>query len=227
MLYSGAYKQRVLLLVAVTVMFVLPPLMTAQSASSKSTIKVVLVSGGASGLSAGETDSFFSNLRGKLSQFASLSVLLKAEFARGLKKEDRAALEKCADVGCIQSLAGKAGFQRVPLCRITKKNSAYQFQADEFDVKKAQKLSGMTDNAECASAGDVDVFIRKVATRIGQALTHDTSVPESLRESKSNLWWYIGSAAAVGVAAGVYFIVEHKKQNSNTPSSLPLPPNFP
>jgi hypothetical protein len=186
-----------------------------------------LVSGGASGLSVGETDSFFSNLQGKLSQFAALSVFLKADFAKGLNKEDKAALEKCIDVRCVQTLAGKAGFQRVLLCRITKKNFAYQFQSDEFDVKKAQKLSGITENAVCASAGDVDSFIRKVAIRVGQTVTHDTSVPESLQESKSNLWWYIGSAAAVGVAAGVYFIVEHKKQNSSTPTSLPLPPNFP
>jgi hypothetical protein len=144
-----------------------------------------------------------------------------------LNKEDRAALEKCVDVSCVRTLAGKAGFQRVLLCRITKKNSTYQFQSDEFDVKKSQKISEVTDNAVCASTGDVDNFIRKVATRLGQTVTHDTSVPKSLQESKSNLWWYIGSAAAVGVAVGVYFIVEHKKQNSSTPTSLPLPPNFP
>lgn len=208
-------------------MFMLPPRLTAQPTSSKSTIKVVVVSGGASGLSAGETDSFFSNLQGKLSQFSALSVFLKADLARGLNKEDRAALEKCGDVSCVQSIAGKAGFQRVLLCRITKKNSMYQFQSDEFDVKRPQKLSEVTDNAACASAGDVDLFIREVAIRVGQTVTHDTSVPESLQESKSDLWWYIGSAAVVGVAAGVYYVVAHKKQSSGTPSSLPLPPNLP
>ena len=227
MLFFRVHIHRLLLLCTVAAMFVLPLQLTAQPASSKSTIKVVLVSGGTSGLSAGESDSFFSNLQGKLSQFTALSVFLKADFAKGLNKEDRAALEKCEDVACVQTLAGKAGFQKILLCRITKKNSVYQFQSDEFDVKKAQKLSEVTDNAVCASAGDVDLFIRKVAMRVGQTMTHNTSVPESLQESKSNLWWYIGSAAVVGVAAGVYYVVEHKKQNSSTPRSLPLPPNLP
>ncbi len=227
MLFFKVHKQRLLLLCTAAAIFVFPLRINAQPSSSASAIKVVLVNGGTSGLSAGETDSFFSNLQRKLSQFASLSVYLKADFAKGLSKEDRASLEKCVNVGCVQTLAGKAGFQRILLCRITKKNSTYQFQSDEFDVKKAQKLTQVTDNAVCASAGDVDLFIKKLALRIGQTMTHDTAVPESFQGSKSNLWWYIGSAAAVGVAAGAYFIVEHKKQNPSTPSSLPLPPNFP
>jgi hypothetical protein len=227
MRYFKMRTLRLLVISAVAAMFMLPPRLTAQHVSSRSTIKVVVVSGGASGLSAGETDSFFSNLQGKLSQFSDLSVFLKADLARGLKKEDRAALEKCGDVSCVQSIAGKAGFQRVLLCRITKKNSTYQFQSDEFDVRKAQKLSRVTDNAVCASAGDVDLFIRKVAVRVGQTVTHDTSVPEALQESNSNLWWYIGSAVVVGVAAGAYYVVAHKKQSSSTPGSLPLPPNLP
>ncbi len=227
MLYFKIRNLRLLVISTVAAMFMLPPRLAAQPASSKSTIQVLVVSGGASGLSAGETDSFFSNLQGKLSQFSALSVFLKADLARGLKKEDRAALEKCVDVSCVQSIARKAGFLRVLLCRITKKNSTYQFQSDEFDVRKAQKLSQVTDNAVCASAGDVDLFIRKVAIKVGQTVTHDTSVPEALQESNSNLWWYIGSAAVVGVAAGVYYVVAHKKQSSSTPSSLPLPPNLP
>ena len=207
--------------------YAMSPLLIAQPASSKPTIKVVLLRGGSNGLSARETDSFFSGLQEKLSQFATLSVFVKADIAKGLSKEDKAALEKCSDLNCIRPLAGKAGFQRLLLCKITKKNTAYQFQSDEFDIKKGQKLSEIIDNAVCTSAGDVDNFIRKIAMRVGQSSTHDTSVPESLRESKSNLWWYIGSAATVGVAAGVYYAVSHKKQNSSTPSSLPLPPNFP
>ena len=227
MLFFRIPGKKIVVIVVVAAMSVLSSQLTAQPASSKSTVKVVLVSGGTSGLSAGESDSFFSNLQEKLSQFAPLSVFLKADFAKGLNKEDRAALQKCGNVGCVQALAARAGFQRVLLCRITKKNSAYQFQADEFDVRKAQKLSQVIDNALCTSAVDVDLFIKKVAIKVGQTVTHDTTVPESLQESKSNLWWYIGSAAAVGVAAGVYFIVQHKKQNSNTPGSLPLPPNLP
>ncbi len=223
---TGVFLKCLLLIIPLAVVAVSQRLL-AQPAFSKSMIKVVLVSGGASGLSAGEADSFFLSLRAKLSEFTSLSVLLKADFAKGLSKENRAALEKCSDVSCVQTLAAKAGFQRVLLCRITKKNSTYQFQSDEFDAKKPQKLSGITDNAVCASAGDVDNFIRKIAIRVGQTVTHDASIPETLQESKSNLWWYIGSAAAVGVAAGVYVIVEHKKQNPSTPASLPLPPNFP
>ena len=225
MTFISSWTMLLAFIAAISIM--LPTRSIAQSPPSKSMIKVILISGGTSGLSVGESDYFFANLQGKLSQFTSLSVFLKGDFAKGLNKEDKAALEKCSSISCVQSIAGKAGFQRVLLCRITKKNSAYQFQSDEFDVKKAQRLSEITENAVCASDGDVDLFIRKVAVKVGQALTHGTSVPESLQESKSNLWWYIGSAAAVGVAAGVYFIVEHKKQNSNTPTSLPLPPNFP
>jgi len=220
-------SKTMLLVVLAAILFILPNQSIAQPPPSKSTIKVVLISGGTSGLSVGESDYFFSTLQRKLSQFTSLSVFLKADFAKGLNKEDKAALEKCSSISCVQSIAGKAGFQKVLLCRIIKKNSAYQFQSDEFDVKKVQRLSEITDNADCSSASDVDNFIREAAVKVGQMLTHGTSVPESLQESKSNLWWYIGTAAAVGVAAGVYFNVEHQKQNNTTPTSLPLPPNFP
>jgi hypothetical protein len=72
---------RLLVLLAV-VLFIIPWQLMAQPASSKSIIKVVLVSGGASGLSAGETDSFFSNLQAKLSQFATLSVCKRIEQGR-------------------------------------------------------------------------------------------------------------------------------------------------
>jgi hypothetical protein len=225
MTFIPPWTKLLVFLAAVSLM--LPALTFSQPGPSRSAIKVVLVSGGTNGLSAGEADSFFSNFQGKLSQFPGLSVLLKADFAKGLSREDKAVLDKCVDVGCVQSLAGKAGFQRVLLCRVAKKNSSYQFQSDEFDVKKPQKISEITDNAVCTSAEEIDSFVKKAAIRVGQSITHETSAPESLQESKSNLWWYIGSAAVVGAAAGVYFIVEHKKQNSSTPSSLPLPPNFP
>ena len=216
-----------LLVFLAAVSFMLPDLSYSQPAPSRSMIKVVLVSGGTSGLAAGEADSFFSNLQGQLSQFPGLSVVLKADFAKGLSREDRAVLDKCVDVGCVQTLAGKAGFQRVLLCRVAKKNSSYQFQSDEFDVKKSQKISEITDNAVCTSAEEINSFVRKSAIRVGQSMTHESSVPETLQEPKSNLWWYIGSAAVVGAAAGVYFIVEHKKQNAAAPTSLPLPPDFP
>ncbi len=201
--------------------------LSAQLPQSKSPIRLVVVSGGVNGLSAAESDAFFLNFQSKLSQFPNLSVYLKTDFAKGLNKEDRAALDKCADVSCVQSLAGKAGFQRVLLCRITKRNSSYQFQSDEYDVKKPQKISEVTDNGVCTSSDEVDGFVRKAAIRVGQSVTHETSVPEALQESKSNLWWYIGSAAVVGVAAGVYILAEHKKSSTTAPSSLPLPPNFP
>ena len=86
MRYFKMRTLRLLVISAVAAMFMLPPRLTAQHVSSRSTIKVVVVSGGASGLSAGETDSFFSNLQGKLSQFSDLSVFLKADLARGLNK---------------------------------------------------------------------------------------------------------------------------------------------
>jgi len=223
---TGAFQRGILVIIA-AILAAVSQQVSAQPAVTKSAMKVVIVSGGANGLSAGESDMFFSNLRGKLEQFPGLMVILKADFAKGLSKEDRTALDKCADVSCVQSLAAKAGFQRVLLCRVTKKSTTYQFQSDEFDVRKPQKISEVTDNAVCGSSEDVEAFVRKVAVRVGQSMTNGTSVPEALQESKSNLWWYIGSAAVVGAAAGVYFIVEHKKQNSGSPSSLPLPPNFP
>ncbi len=218
---------RWLLIFVSAALYAMSPLLIAQPASSKPTIKVVLLRGGSSGLSAGEADSFFSSLQEKLSQFPTLSVSLKADVTKGLSKEDKAALQKCSDINCIKPLALKAGFRSLLLCRVTKRNNSYQFQSDEFDTKKNQKLSQVIDNAVCTSADDVDNFVRNIAIRMGEAATHDTSIPESLRESKSNLWWYIGSAATVVVAGGVYYIVSHKKQNSSTPNSLPLPPNFP
>ncbi|HTY10595.1 MAG TPA: hypothetical protein VMF88_05950 [Bacteroidota bacterium] len=219
-------KRNTTILLLVAAVTLVAPRLSAQDAP-KPSIKAVLVSGGVAGMSAGESESFFSSFKDKLSQFPDLAVMLKADFGKGLKKEDKAALDKCEDVACIQSLAAKSGFQRVLLLRVTKKNSTYQLQSDEFDVKRPQKLSGITDNAVCASADEVNLFIRKAAIKVGQAVTHDTSVPEGLQESRSKLWWYVGSAVVVGVAVGVYFIVEHKKGSSSTPSSLPLPPNFP
>ncbi|MGA7162307.1 MAG: hypothetical protein WBZ48_15025 [Bacteroidota bacterium] len=216
-----------MLILATAILCIIPPQLTAQPAPSRSTIKIVLLRGGSSGLSAGETESILVSLKEKLSQFDALTVSFKADIAKGLSKEDKAALDKCSDLTCLRPLAGKAGFQRLLLCRITKKNSAYQFQSDEYDVKKNEKLSQVTDNAVCNSAGDLDNFTRRIAIRVGQAATHEASIPEALQESKSNLWWYIGSAATVVVAGGVYYIVSHKKQNSANPSSLPLPPTFP
>jgi len=226
MAFSSKIRCRLQILLVVTAaVFVSSPI-RAQDAP-RASIKVVVVSGGVSGMSPAESNSFFSSFREKLSQFSELEIVLKADFAKGLKKEDKAALDKCTDITCIQSLAARSGFQRVLLLRVTKKNSAYQLQSDEFDVKKPQKLSGITDNAVCTSEDEVDLFIRRAAIKMGQAMTHDTSIPEGLQESKSNLWWYVGSAVVVGAAAGTYFILAHKKANSSTSTSLPLPPSFP
>ena len=168
---TGAF-QRCLPVIIAAVFAAVSQQVSAQSAPSKSAMKVVIVSGGTSGLSAGEADLFFSNLRGKLEEFPGLTVILKADFAKGLSKGDKVALDKCADVSCVQSLAGKAGFHRVLLCRVTKKNSTYQFQSDEFDVNKPQKISEVTENAVCSSTEEVDSFVKKAALRIGQSITH-------------------------------------------------------
>ncbi len=215
-----------LVLMAIALNAIQSPL-TAQPATPKSAIKVVLLSSGTSGLSMEQADSFFSSLREKLSQFITLSVSLKSDLARGLTKEERTALEKCSDVNCMQPLAAKAGFQRLLLCKLTVKNTAYLFQLSEFDVKRSQKLSEISDNAICTTTEQVESFIKKIAIKVGQTTAHETSVPESLQESKSNVWWYVGSAVTVGVAAGVYYLVSRPKESSTLPKSLPFPPDLP
>ncbi len=209
------------------VLLLAPLRLAGQSVAAGSTVNVVLLRGAAAGMSAKDADSFYSSLQGELAQFAELKVYAKADLARGLNKEENASFAKCSDLTCLQSFARKAGMQRMLLVRITKKNTSYQFQSDEYDVTKLQRLSGVSENAECESGDDVEHFIRKAAIKVGQAATHDASVPESLQESKSNLWWYIGGAATVGIGAGVYYAVSHKKSSSTSPTSLPLPPDFP
>jgi hypothetical protein len=220
-------QQRILALLTAISLLCGTPRLAGQPAASSSTIKVLLLRGASSGLSAKETDSFYSRLQGGLAQFTSLSIYGEADLARRLNKDEKIAFAKCSNLNCIQPFARKMGIQRILLCKLAKQNNEYQFLSDEYDVNNSQKLSETTEDADCASAQDVQHFIKRVATKVGQTTTHDTSVPEALQESKSNLWWYIGGAATVGVAAGVYLSVSHKKSSSGSPSSLPLPPDFP
>jgi len=210
---------------AVAALYAIQTPLTAQPAAPKSAIKIALLSSGTTGLSREQEDAFFSSLRGKLSQTPALSFSLKSDLAKGLNKEDKAALEKCSDVSCLQPLAAKAGFQRILLCKLTVKKTAYVFQSSEYDVKKSPPLSEMNDNAICATADQVETFVRRIAAKVGQTAGHDT--PESLQESKSNLWWYVGSAVTVGVAGGIYFLAAHKKETTSGPKSLPFPPDLP
>jgi len=212
---------------AAVVLLFCPLQLAGQPATPVPAIKVVLLRGGASGLSAKEADSFYSSLQGELAQFASLKVYSKPDLARGLSKEEIAALNKCSDLSCMESYARKAGMERMLLIRITKKNNTYQFQSDEYDAVKFQKLSDISENEVCETGEEVEHFVKAMAIKVGQNTTHDSTVPESLQESKSNLWWYVGGAATVGVAAGVYLSVSHKKSTSTSPTSLPLPPEFP
>lgn len=225
MVFRKMRHRRLTLILVVAALNVIQASLTAQPAATKSAIKIVLLSHGTSGLSKEQEESFFSSLRGKLSQYVTLSVSLKPDFAKVLNKEDKAVLEKCSDVSCLQPLAAKAGFQRLLLCKITVKNTAYIFQSSEFDVKRSQQLSEVSDNAICTTTGQIETFIRRIAIKVGQTTARDT--PESLQESKSNVWWYVGSAVTVGVAAGVYFLVSRPKESSTTPKSLPFPPDLP
>ncbi|HTR82400.1 MAG TPA: hypothetical protein VMM58_12290 [Bacteroidota bacterium] len=203
------------------------PLKLAAQPGPASPITAVLLNGVTNGLTPDEANSFFSRFQQKLSRFPEVSVSLKSDLAARLNEHDRNALGKCSTVSCVQLLAEKAGFQRVLLCQVTKKGFAYEFHSYEFDVHKPQQLSAIADNAVCHSAGDVEKFITKVATEVGQSMIRHASSPQVVQESKSNVWWYVGTAATLGVAAGVYYFVEHKKENSASPTSLPDPPNFP
>lgn len=223
------YFQRIpaipLILVILAIM-VIPVILVAQIQAPRSGIKVVLVEGGSSGMTKQQLESFTANLQTKLSQFSSLSVSFKTEIGKGLTKDERPAFDKCGEPNCLSQYAAKSGMQRLLLFKVTRKEDAYQFSSTEYDVKKSQKLSVVSENAECSSTEELNEFVRAVAVKVGQAVAHVSTVPESLQPQKSNLWWYVGSAAGVGAAAIVYLVVSHSKESA-PPKSLPNPPDLP
>lgn len=226
MTQSAPHIMKILLPSILALLFLFGEPLNAQGVSARGPVKCLLVNGGANGLTAAESDSLLANLRGKLSQFPSLSIQLRSEFAKGLTKDEKAAVDKCTDVNCLLRPASKAGMQRILLCRLSKKNGAYTIQSDEYELAKGQKVSSTVHGAVCEDAEEIDDFLRDAAVKIGQTLTHSNAIPAQLQASKSNLWWYVGSAATIGVAAGVYLLVS-KPKTSAAPQSLPLPPGLP
>ena len=216
----------VAILVAFALFAVQLPLV-AQSSPAKPATRAVLLNGGTSGLTKEQAETFFADLSGKLSQFPSFSVFLRGDIAKQLSAVDRVIFDKAGDLKSMQPILSKSGAQRLLFCKVTKKEDVYQFQSVEYDVTTLQKLSEVADNTICSTADELADFISGIAIKVGQKALHTASIPASLQKPKSNLWWYVGSAVTVGVAAGVYFLVAKSKQSSSSPKSLPGPPNFP
>ena len=106
-------------MIAVIALLLGPSQLAGQPAAPGATINIVLLRGSANGLSAKEADSFYASFQGELAQFSSLKVYAKADLARGLNREESAALARCSELSCMQSFAHKAGMQRMLLLRIT------------------------------------------------------------------------------------------------------------
>ena len=205
---------------------VLRPALMAQP-SPQPALKILLLNAGSSGVSNAQAAFFLLSLQQKISHFPLLAVSLKGDFLLGLTKEESAAFEKCSTVQCIQPFAAAAGFRRLLLCKLTKTNTVYKFQATEYDIDKLKKISTISDTVNCQATWDVDKLTWKIARKIEQTYAHGIPSPDSLQQSKSNAWWYIGSAVGVGVAAGVYFLTLQPKESSSLPKSLPLPSDLP
>ncbi|HTX19925.1 MAG TPA: hypothetical protein VMG34_14820 [Bacteroidota bacterium] len=221
------YCSSFLLLVA-GLLSVFPLKTSAQTGASKASVRVVLVRGANPGMAPKDADLFYATLKGELGQFTSLSVYVRSDLERGLSAAERTEFERCVELGCLLSYARRAGMHYVLLCALTRKENNYRFQADLYDAAKSQRTSSFVHDALCASQEEMERFTKDVAVKVGEGITHDEEIPESLKEQGSNLWWYVGSAATVGVAAGVYFGVAHKKSTTPaSPSSLPFPPDFP
>ena len=227
MTQSALHVMKILLPSILALLFLPGKPLNAQEVPAKGPMKCLMVNGGGSGLTAAESDNLLAQLRGKLSHFTSLSTQLRGEFAKSLTKDEKAAVDKCSDINCLLRPASKAGFQRILLCRFSKKNAAYTIQSVEYELAKGQKISSTVHTGVCEDAEALDDFLRDAAVKIGQSLTHSNAIPAQLEASKSNLWWYIGTAATLGITAGVYLLVSKPKQPSATPQSLPLPPGLP
>jgi len=199
----------------------------AQNRTPKENVRVVLISSAAKGLSKTQLETFFASLQKKVSQFEMLSVILENDLKKELIPADRAALDKCSSLSCLQQISAKAGVERIVLCSITLQGDDYRFESSEYGIKTSVRLSACTVEAVCASSEEVADYVTKISVAMGQKIARTDTVPESLRPSTTSWWWYAGGALLVGAGAGIYLLTKQSKTGSASDNTLPTAPALP
>jgi hypothetical protein len=199
----------------------------AQNRTSKESVKVVLISSTAKGLSRAQLETLFASLQKKVSQFEMLSVILENDLKKELNPADRAALDKCSSLSCLQQVSAKAGVERIVLCSVTLQGDAYHFESSEYGIKNSVRLSTCTVEAVCASSEEINDYVTKISVVMGQKIARTDNVPESLRPSTTSWWWYAGGALIVGAGAGIYLLTKQSKTGSAADNTLPTAPALP
>ena len=196
-------------------------------AQGKQVLKVLLVESAVKGLTRTQSEDFFASLQKKVSQYEMLSVYSENDVKKELSPADRAALDKCSTLSCLQQVSAKIGMERIILCSVSLQGNAYHFESSEYGVKSSQKLSDVREEAACSSPAELNDYITRIAVAVGQKATRTDYVPDLLKTSTTTWWWYAGGAAVVGLGTGVYFLTKKSSTASATEQSLPGAPNLP
>jgi len=197
-------------------------------AQGKQVVKVVLVESGVKGLTRTQSEDFFASLQKKISQYEMLSVYSENDVKKELSPADRAALDKCSTLSCLQQVTAKIGMERIILCSVSLQGNAYHFESSEYGVKSSQKLSDVREDAACSSAADFNDYIGRVAVSVGQKVTRSDYVPDSLKTSTISWWWYAGGAAVVGLGTGILLSSKKSsKEGAAAEQTLPGAPDLP
>jgi len=212
---------------AVLLAFVFFAVQASVRAQGKQVLKVVLVESGVKGLTRTQSEDFFAALQKKVSQYEMLSVYLENDVKKELSPTDRAALDKCSALSCLQQVSAKIGIERIILCSISLQGNTYHFESSEYGVKSSQKLSDVREEAVCSSSTELNDYMNRIAVVVGQKATRTDYVPDLLKTSTATWWWYAGGAAVVGLGTGIYFLTKKSSTSSATEQALPGAPTLP
>ena len=216
------------LVVVVLLAFVFFAVQAPLHAQTKQVLKVVLIDSAVKGFSKAQSEQFFTTLQKKVSQFEMLSVSLRSDLIKGMNPADKAALDKCSTLSCLQQASSKIGVERIILCTVTLQGNAYHFESSEYGVKSSAKLSDVDEDAACSSPAEVNDYITGIAVAMGQKITRTDYVPDSLKTSTISWWWYAGGAAVVGLGTGVLLLSKKSKEGTAVvEQTLPGAPQLP
>jgi hypothetical protein len=233
MVHYGFHQRGVVIVILLAfVFFAIQAPIHAQIKPPKGVLKVVLIDSASKGFSKTQSELFFTNLQKKVSQFEMLSVLLKSDLVKELNPSDKAALDKCSILSCLQQIYAKVGTERIILCTITLQGNVYHFVSSEYGVKNSSKLSDINEEAICTSSTEINDYITRIAVAIGQKTTRSDYIPDSLRTNTTSWWWYAGGAAIVGLGAGILLSTKQSKggpvkEEPVTDGTLPTAPDLP
>jgi hypothetical protein len=213
MYHYGFWQRRVVIVTLLAfVFFAIQAPIYAQIKRPKEVLKVVLIDSASKGFSKTELELFFTKLQKQVSQFEMLSVLLKSDLRKELNPNDKAALDGCSALSCLQQISSKIGTERIIFCTITLQGNVYHFVSTEYGAKNSLKLSDINEEAICTSSAEINDYITRIAVAIGQKTTRSDYIPVSLKTNTRSWWWYAGGALIVGVGTGIYLSTKKSKE---------------